>query len=76
MLFTAATATLNATRNLLIQQVHNMAASNQSNSPFCVAYDPTNGTCHSGQNSPAQGAMFALLALKSVCNTIPSFNMT
>lgn len=64
MMFSAASVTDNTTRDTLIQQVRAVAASNQSNVPFCVAYDPSNAACKIGQNSPAQGGIFAILALK------------
>lgn len=63
MLFSAAAVTHSTTRDFMVKQVHNTVLANQTNHPFCAAYDPTSAGCKGGQNSPAQGAMFALLAL-------------
>ncbi|KAJ7779914.1 hypothetical protein B0H16DRAFT_1359620 [Mycena metata] len=68
-LFTAATAPDNATRNSLISTVHAKASSNASAGTFPTLYNtqtgvgPGAGISPNGFASPAQGAMFSLLAL-------------
>jgi hypothetical protein len=66
-MFTAATLKSINTRNRMITQLQNYAASNRNNTPFAVAYDPTSGSAkqglNTGLNSVAQGAMYSLLAL-------------
>ncbi|KIK65828.1 hypothetical protein GYMLUDRAFT_38307 [Collybiopsis luxurians FD-317 M1] len=62
-LFTAGTVTDSKTRDLLVSMVH-AAASNQNNFVvFPTTYDTSNGESQGGAASPAQGAMYALLAL-------------
>ena len=63
MLFAATTTTDTQVRDNMIKQVYNYAASNLSDNPFPLVYDPSNGKMISGLNSPAQGAIFAPLAL-------------
>ena len=54
-----------STQNTIINQVHAYAASNRDNHPFDVVYNPTTGAGESGSGgSPAQGAVFSILALK------------
>ncbi|KAJ8095401.1 hypothetical protein PM082_023171 [Marasmius tenuissimus] len=63
-IFTAATVTQNSTRDDLIDMVHTMAGSNEIKGNFPVRYPTGTGEelrIH-GEASPAQGAMFALLA--------------
>ena len=43
MLFSAATVTNIATRNYMLDQVHQFASSNRNNTPFPAYYDPTSG---------------------------------
>ena len=64
MLFAAAAASDPPVRNSMISQVHRYATSNSSKYPFPVRYNPITGSSLSGYDSPAQGAIFAPLALK------------
>ncbi|KAF9071440.1 hypothetical protein BDP27DRAFT_1322140, partial [Rhodocollybia butyracea] len=59
-LFTAATVTDSGTRDSLVSYVHNSASRLVH---FPTAFSTTNGTGLGGAVSPAQGAMYALLAL-------------
>ncbi|EPT04923.1 hypothetical protein FOMPIDRAFT_1057715 [Fomitopsis schrenkii] len=70
--FTAASVTNTSTRNELISMVHEHAALNASNSQaiFPLVYDVDTGGYQGGSASPAQGAMFALLALNVSNHTI------
>ncbi|KAL0063806.1 hypothetical protein AAF712_009251 [Marasmius tenuissimus] len=63
-IFTAATVTQNSTRDDLIDMVHTKAGSNEIKGNFPVRYRTETGEILAsyGQASPAQGAMFALLA--------------
>ncbi|KAF9255201.1 DUF1793-domain-containing protein [Marasmius fiardii PR-910] len=65
-IFTAATATQNTTRYKLIDMVHSKATSNNTRGDFPTTYRGSNGEAHlnDGQASPAQGGMFAILALR------------
>ncbi|KAJ8496439.1 hypothetical protein ONZ45_g12430 [Pleurotus djamor] len=70
MLFAASTATNPITRDALVAQVHAYASNNMNNAPFASMYDPSTGMSAndkgggSGRASPAQGGIFALLALE------------
>ncbi|KIK51939.1 hypothetical protein GYMLUDRAFT_50232 [Collybiopsis luxurians FD-317 M1] len=69
-LFTAGTVTDNNTRDLLISGVHT-AASNQKNYVvFPTTYFTSDGSPLTGAASPAQGAMYALLALNLPNKTV------
>ncbi|KAI0057014.1 hypothetical protein BV25DRAFT_1813076 [Artomyces pyxidatus] len=61
--FTAAITTDATTRDNLISSVHNRASFNVSAGAFPLDYDSSRGTTVLGVASPAQGAMFAPLAL-------------
>ncbi|KAL5536145.1 hypothetical protein ACEPAF_4250 [Sanghuangporus sanghuang] len=64
MLFAASSASDTTVRDTMISQVWEYAAVNSDqNLPFAISYRPDNGSWIAGQNSPAQGAMFAPLAL-------------
>ncbi|KAF9075449.1 hypothetical protein BDP27DRAFT_1212146 [Rhodocollybia butyracea] len=63
-LFTAGTVTDANTRDILISMVHQSATNLQTGAVFPTTYNTTNGEIIGGRASPAQGAMFALLALK------------
>ncbi|KAL5494579.1 hypothetical protein ACEPAI_40 [Sanghuangporus weigelae] len=69
MMFSASTVQNFATREYMINQVHEYAASNQNNTPFSLYYDPSSGIVDSspnaGKNSPAIGGVFSLLALNT-----------
>ncbi|KIK52995.1 hypothetical protein GYMLUDRAFT_250707 [Collybiopsis luxurians FD-317 M1] len=63
-LFTAATATDSKTRDFLVSMAH-AAASNLNNyAVFPTTYNTSDGSIIGGASSPAQGAMYSLLALK------------
>ncbi|KIK65822.1 hypothetical protein GYMLUDRAFT_158438, partial [Collybiopsis luxurians FD-317 M1] len=63
-LFTAGTVTDSMMQDLLVSMVH-AAVSNQNNFiVFPTTYDTSNGNSQGGAANPAQGAMYALLALK------------
>jgi hypothetical protein len=66
-MFSAATLTIINTREAMINQLQAYASPNLNNTPYAVVYNPTNGQSgfnpNSGMNSPAQGAVFSLLAL-------------
>ena len=64
MMFAAAVTTNNTARDGVVHLLHNLAASNRSDSPFCVAFEIQTGICAGGSTSPAQGGLFALLAMK------------
>lgn len=63
MLFAASATTDTRVRDNMIKQVYNYAISNSSGDPFPLIYDSSYGVSISGINSPAQGAIFAPLAL-------------
>ncbi|KAK7035330.1 hypothetical protein VNI00_011861 [Paramarasmius palmivorus] len=65
-LFTAATTTSNTTRDQLIARAHSRAALNQTagDNPTTYKTDTGQSFLNYGQASPAQGAMFALLATR------------
>ncbi|KAF8885606.1 hypothetical protein BD779DRAFT_1442269 [Infundibulicybe gibba] len=65
-MLTAATTTDNSTRDGLVSLVHSRAWLNTSILEFPTDYNAVSGTATGGRSSPAQGAMFALLALKYV----------
>ncbi|KAJ6467832.1 DUF1793-domain-containing protein [Mycena sanguinolenta] len=72
-LFSAAAAPDNATRNLLITPVRNHASSNSTGGTFPTLYDVQTGLAQASPNtfaSPAQGAVFSLLALNVANQTI------
>ncbi|KAH8111989.1 DUF1793-domain-containing protein [Phellopilus nigrolimitatus] len=62
-MFAAAIVTDTSVRDSMISLLHSYASPNLENLPFAVMYNPTNGHQLGGINSPAQGAMFAPLAL-------------
>ncbi|TFK38777.1 hypothetical protein BDQ12DRAFT_683319 [Crucibulum laeve] len=62
-MFTAGTTTNNAARDLFISMVHDRAFFAKAAGPFPTTYDMTSGADNGGAASPAQGAMFSLLAL-------------
>ncbi|KAI9513396.1 hypothetical protein F5148DRAFT_1006486 [Russula earlei] len=62
-LFAAAMTTDQDLRSNLISRVHNKASSNVTVGVFPVVYDSLHGSTVQGAASPAQGAMFAPLAL-------------
>ncbi|KAF9259184.1 hypothetical protein L218DRAFT_1004158 [Marasmius fiardii PR-910] len=70
--FTAATATQNTTRDKLIDMVHSKASSNGTGGDFPTTYRASSGEVfvNYGQASPAQGGMFAILALSLPVQTI------
>ncbi|KAL5492930.1 hypothetical protein ACEPAI_4378 [Sanghuangporus weigelae] len=72
MMFAASTMTDNATRNQLVSQIHTYASNNLNKLPFASIYDPSTGLGatdpNSGAASPAQGGMFALLAMDTTNN--------
>ena len=51
MLFSASTVQNPATRDYMINQVHEYASSNQNNTPFTVYYTPSNGIADNTQNA-------------------------
>ncbi|KAI9513397.1 hypothetical protein F5148DRAFT_990760 [Russula earlei] len=69
-LFVAAMTTDQGLRSNLISRVHNKAFSNASVGVFPVIYDSLHGTTIQGAASPAQGAMFAPLALNAPVHAI------
>ncbi|KAF9259185.1 hypothetical protein L218DRAFT_1004159 [Marasmius fiardii PR-910] len=71
-IFTAATATQNTTRDKLIDMVHSKASSNSTEGNFPTTYRSSDGEVFGnyGQASPAQGGMFAILALSLPLQTI------
>ncbi|KAF8641549.1 hypothetical protein AX16_009926 [Volvariella volvacea WC 439] len=67
-MFTAAVINDNSTRITMISYVHARASYNATRSPFVTTYDISSGEFASntgGAASSAQGAMFALLALRT-----------
>ncbi|KAI9433035.1 hypothetical protein H4582DRAFT_2082848 [Lactarius indigo] len=62
-LFVAAMSSNRDLRTNLIARVHNRASFNTSAGVFPLSYDSTHGTTIVGGASPAQGAMYAPLAL-------------
>ncbi|KIK51931.1 hypothetical protein GYMLUDRAFT_265647 [Collybiopsis luxurians FD-317 M1] len=69
-LFTAGTVTDNNTRDSLISGVYTAASNRQSFIVFPTTYSITNGSLQTGAASPAQGAMYALLALNLPNKTV------
>ncbi|KAF7326594.1 hypothetical protein MSAN_02502900 [Mycena sanguinolenta] len=72
-LFSAAAAPDNTTRDLLIAPVRNHASSNLTVGTFPTLYDVQTGLTQAAPNtfaSPAQGAMFSVLALNVANQTI------
>ncbi|KAH9052374.1 hypothetical protein EDB87DRAFT_1722946, partial [Lactarius vividus] len=65
-LFVAAMTPNQSLRTELISRVHNRASYNTSAGVFPLNYDSTSGTAILGRASPAQGAMYAPLALRFV----------
>ncbi|KAH8988003.1 hypothetical protein EDB86DRAFT_2832105 [Lactarius hatsudake] len=65
-LFVAAMTPNQDLRTVLISRVHNRASYNASAGVFPLNYDSTSGAAILGRASPAQGAMYAPLALKFV----------
>ena len=63
MLFAASATTDTQVRDNMIHQVYTYATSNSDNKPFPLIYNPSSGKTVTGINSPAQGAIFAPLAL-------------
>ncbi|PAV15279.1 hypothetical protein PNOK_0904000 [Pyrrhoderma noxium] len=63
MMFAASATTDIQVRNSLINQIYNYATTDFTNKPFPIIYDPSDGQRIIGLNSPAQGAIFAPLAL-------------
>ncbi|KAL5508747.1 hypothetical protein ACEPAG_4726 [Sanghuangporus baumii] len=64
MMFAASSAFDTTVRDAMISQVWEYASANSDqNLPFPISYHPDSGSWIAGQNSPAQGAMFAPLAL-------------
>lgn len=51
MMFAAATTTNNATRDLLISQIHAYASNNLNNVPFTSIYNPTTGLGEPGTSA-------------------------
>ncbi|KAI0290746.1 hypothetical protein B0F90DRAFT_1652294 [Multifurca ochricompacta] len=64
-LFTAAIASNQDLRTNIITNIHNRASFNVSPGVFPLSYDSIHGSTILGVASPAQGAMFAPLALKA-----------
>ncbi|KAI9513395.1 hypothetical protein F5148DRAFT_1278777 [Russula earlei] len=64
-LFVAAITPNQDLRSQLISRVHNLASSNTSGGVFPLIYDSLHGVLVRGAASPAQGAMYAPLALKA-----------
>ncbi|PAV15277.1 hypothetical protein PNOK_0903800 [Pyrrhoderma noxium] len=74
ILFAASATTDTQVRDVMIGQVYNYANSSFDDMPFPVVYNLSDGRVISGLNSPAQGAIFAPLALnvnKSVVTFTP-----
>ncbi|KAI9464136.1 hypothetical protein BJY52DRAFT_1115258 [Lactarius psammicola] len=65
-LFAAAMTSNQDLPTILISRVHSRASWNTSMGVFPVYYDSTSGLSYRGEASPAQGAMYAPLALKFV----------
>ncbi|KAF8885594.1 hypothetical protein BD779DRAFT_1646537 [Infundibulicybe gibba] len=76
-MLTAATTTDNGTRDDLVSLVHTRAWLNNSTLPFLTDYNAVSGvaTGTGGKSSPAQGAIFAPLALnlpqRSITGSVP-----
>ncbi|KAL5508744.1 hypothetical protein ACEPAG_4723 [Sanghuangporus baumii] len=71
MLFAASSASDTTVRDAMISQVWEYASVNSNqNLPFPISYHPDSGSGVTGQNSPAQGAMFAPLALNVPLQTV------
>ncbi|KAJ3795106.1 hypothetical protein GGU11DRAFT_793416 [Lentinula aff. detonsa] len=64
-LFTAGIVNDDDTRDTLVSMVHLSAANLNQFTVFPTTYDTTNGKPQGGAASPAQGAMFALLAVNA-----------
>ncbi|KAF8169483.1 hypothetical protein K438DRAFT_1983308 [Mycena galopus ATCC 62051] len=76
-LFSAAAAPDTSTRNLLISSVRTHASFNLTNAMFPTQYNVTSGLGSAGSNlqgwaSPAQGAMFSVLAVANKTVVVPS----
>ncbi|THH08873.1 hypothetical protein EW146_g8851 [Bondarzewia mesenterica] len=69
-LFQAAIATDSSVRNSLISMVRARASFNSTVGAFPTVYDPNSGAINFGVASPAQGSMFALLALNATVFSI------
>ncbi|KAJ7702031.1 hypothetical protein B0H14DRAFT_3527381 [Mycena olivaceomarginata] len=69
-LFSAAAAPDSATRNRLISLVRNHASSNWTGGPFQTLYNVQTGVSLNGSASPAQGAIFSVLALNVTNKTV------
>lgn len=65
-MLSAATVTEDGVQESMVSMLHKYSETDQSGNPLCVSYDPTRGSCLEGQNSPALGGIFSLLALKYV----------
>ncbi|KAE9404313.1 DUF1793-domain-containing protein [Gymnopus androsaceus JB14] len=72
-LFTAGTVTDPNTRDILVSMVHAGATNMNEFTVFPTAYSSSNGSYIGGAASPAQGAMFALLALNLTKQPISGF---
>ncbi|KAE9404307.1 DUF1793-domain-containing protein [Gymnopus androsaceus JB14] len=72
-LFTAGTVTDLNTRDILVSMVHAGATNMNEFTVFPTAYSSSNGSYIGGAASPAQGAMFALLALNLTKQPISGF---
>ncbi|PCH43427.1 DUF1793-domain-containing protein [Wolfiporia cocos MD-104 SS10] len=68
LMFTAATATNNTLRNQLISYVWDRASDNSTVGPFPTEYNVNSGATTQSYANPAQGALFAPLAL-AIANT-------
>ncbi|KAF9261526.1 hypothetical protein L218DRAFT_1001558 [Marasmius fiardii PR-910] len=62
-LFTAATTSISSLREYFIKSVHDKATDPQNLHTFATTWSTSSGGVVSGNGSPAQGAMFAILAL-------------
>ncbi|KAJ7915217.1 hypothetical protein B0H13DRAFT_2658900 [Mycena leptocephala] len=69
-LFSAAAAPDPATRNRLISLVRKHASSNLTGGPFPTLYNVQTGVSPNGSASPAQGAIFSVLALNVTNKTV------
>ncbi|KAJ3893405.1 hypothetical protein GG344DRAFT_43434 [Lentinula edodes] len=72
-LFTAGIVNDNTTRDLLVSMVHASAANLATFTVFPTTYNTSSGQTQGGTASPAQGAMFALLAPNVTRFTITGF---
>jgi hypothetical protein len=69
-LFTAGTVTDSSVRNSLVSMVYESASNLKNFTVFPTTYSTSDGSTQGGGASPAQGAMFALLALNLTKHTI------